>query len=182
MDLHNQRPMFKHIRVQILYPCRAQCSWCATHPKNPLFSRLYKEGISERVHNFYVEQINRLRPQQVFISGGEPLLYPEIASFLNDIQDATGQINLFTSYQFSKRERQYIPFDQMPWKKILLPLSKILLISLSSVMTKYAVSSSSRPLLIKPSPLPESWDVSKTRLGLYSNTIASGLPSVSQTA
>jgi organic radical activating enzyme len=120
MGARNQQPVFKHIRVQILYPCRAKCSWCATHPKNPLFNSLYKEGISERVHDFYVEQINRFRPQQVFISGGEPLLYPEIADFLNDIQDATGQINLFTSYQFSRRERQRISFDDMPWKKILL--------------------------------------------------------------
>jgi organic radical activating enzyme len=112
--------MFKHIRVQILYPCNAKCSWCATHPKNPLFSELYRDGISEQVHDFYVQTIRRFRPQQVFISGGEPLLYPEIARFLNDIKDATKQINLFTSYQFSEKLRQRMSFAQMPLDKMLI--------------------------------------------------------------
>lgn len=112
--------VFKHIRVQILYPCNARCSWCATHRKNPLFSQLYRDGISDEIHDFYVQVIRRFRPQKVFISGGEPLLYPKIADFLNDIQDATEQINLFTSYQFSDKLRQRIPFEQMPLDKILL--------------------------------------------------------------
>jgi organic radical activating enzyme len=118
--LSDQRGIFKHIRVQILYPCNAECSWCATHRKNPWFSELYRDGIAERVHQFYVQVIRRLRPQQVFISGGEPLLYPEIANFLNAIQDATKQINLFTSYQFSEKLRRRIPFSQMPLDKIAL--------------------------------------------------------------
>jgi organic radical activating enzyme len=114
------RGLFKHIRVQILYPCNAKCSWCATHRKNPLFSQLYKNGISDQIHDFYVQVIRRFRPQEVFISGGEPLLYPKIADFLNDIQVATEQINLFTSYQFSEKLCQRIPFGQMPQDKILL--------------------------------------------------------------
>ena len=116
----DDRGMFKHIRVQILYPCNAKCSWCATHRKNPLFSEMYKDGISKQVHDFYVQIIKRFRPQQVFISGGEPLLYPGVARFLNDIKDATKQINLFTSYQFSQKLRQRMSFEQMPLDKMLI--------------------------------------------------------------
>jgi organic radical activating enzyme len=112
--------MFRFIRVQILYPCNASCSWCATHRKNPLFRELYESGISEQIHAFYSQIIKQLKPEQVFVSGGEPLLYPEIAQFLNEIRDSTEQINLFTSYQFSKRLRSRIDFRDMPLDKIVL--------------------------------------------------------------
>ena len=112
--------VFKSIRVQILYPCNAHCSWCATRLKNPLFGELYQAGISDQVHDFYIEVIERLQPEAVFISGGEPLLYPRIAHFINAIQKHTKQINLFTSYQFSENLRQRIPFSQMPLDKVLL--------------------------------------------------------------
>lgn len=111
---------FKSIRIQILYPCNAQCSWCATRLKNPLFAELYQSGTSDQVHDFYVEVIRQLQPESVFVSGGEPLLYPRIADFLNDIVDYTEQINLFTSYQFSRKLRQQIPFIEMPLEKIML--------------------------------------------------------------
>ncbi len=111
--------MFDYIRLQIIYPCNAQCAWCATHRKNPWFGELYKEGVAERIHQFYIQVIRHFRPQQVFISGGEPLLYPEIARFLNDIKDNVVQINLFTSYQFSETARERIPFQAMPLDQIL---------------------------------------------------------------
>ena len=106
--------------MQILYPCKAHCSWCSRRLKNPLFGELYQSGISDRVHHFYLEVIERLRPEVVIVSGGEPLLYPRIAHFLNAIQEHTKQINLFISFQFSKKLRQQIPFAQMPLDKILL--------------------------------------------------------------
>ncbi len=56
----------------------------------------------------------------VFISGGEPLLYPRIAHFFNAIQEHTKQINLFIIFQFSKKLRQQIRFAQMTLDKILL--------------------------------------------------------------
>ena len=114
------RGAFKRIRIQILYPCNAHCSWCATRLKNPLFGELYQAGISDEIHDFYIKVIGRIQPEEVFISGGEPLLYQRIAHFLNAIQDYTQQINLFTSYQFSKSLRQRIPFSQMPMEKIVL--------------------------------------------------------------
>lgn len=110
--------MFRYIRVQILYPCRAKCAWCSTHRKNPLFSRLHREGLSEAIHAFYVDVIRRFSPEQVFISGGEPLLHPDIAAILNAIADSTQQINLFTSYQWSAGERKRMQLDRMPLDKI----------------------------------------------------------------
>ncbi|OGO06344.1 MAG: hypothetical protein A2Y73_03940 [Chloroflexi bacterium RBG_13_56_8] len=112
--------MFKQIRVQILYPCQARCAWCSTHRKNPLFEQLYRDGVSERVHQFYIATIQRLRPKEVFVSGGEPLLYPEIAAFLNAIADSTEHIEVFTSYQYSAETRGGIHFDQVPLSKITL--------------------------------------------------------------
>ena len=69
--------------------------------------------------NSIIQLIRHFRPRQVFISGGEPLLYPEIADFLNDIKDAVEQINLFTSYQFSETARERISFQAMPLDQIL---------------------------------------------------------------
>ena len=110
--------MFKYLRVQILYPCRARCSWCSTHRKNAMFHQLWKAGVSDRIHRFYVEAIRALQPGQVFLSGGEPILYPGIAGFLNDIKDHTGQINLFTSFQFPTAECDRIDFASMPLDKV----------------------------------------------------------------
>jgi hypothetical protein len=110
--------MFKYIRVQIVHPCRAKCAWCATHRKNKLFQQLVDNGMSDRIHDFYVEVIQHLRPREVFISGGEPLLHPRIADFLNAIKDHTQLINLFTSYQWSVHSRKKMEFDRMPLDKI----------------------------------------------------------------
>ena len=112
--------MFRFLRVQILYPCNAHCSWCATHRKNPLFRELHETGAAKKVNEFYSQVIRQLEPEQVFVSGGEPLLYPDITRFLNQIEDSTKQINVFTSYQFSKKLRQNIPFSDMPLDKIVL--------------------------------------------------------------
>jgi organic radical activating enzyme len=112
--------MFKYIRLQIIYPCRAQCAWCSTHRKNPLFFQLYRDGIADEIHRFYIETIRKFQPEEVFISGGEPLVYPEIASFLNAIKDSTQRINIFTSYQFSRKECMRIPFVEMPLEKVTL--------------------------------------------------------------
>lgn len=110
--------MFKYIRVQILFPCRARCQWCSTHRKNPLFKDLHKRGVSDIVHDFYVDIIRHFKPREVFISGGEPLIYPRIAEFLNAIAPSVEMINVFTSYQYSQTSRERIPFDRMPHDKL----------------------------------------------------------------
>jgi hypothetical protein len=81
---------------------------------------LYDTGVAETVHRFYIQVIQDLRPEQVFVSGGEPLLYPHIGEFLDAIADATQQINLFTSYQYSQEACDRIPFGRMPLEKIVL--------------------------------------------------------------
>ena len=111
---------FGQIRVQILYPCRGKCAWCSTHPKNALFERLYKNGTSDQVHGFYADAIRRLRPARVMVSGGEPLLLPEAGDLLEDIASSTRQIDLFTSFQFSTRERERMALDEMPTKQLVL--------------------------------------------------------------
>jgi len=110
--------MFRFVRVQVLYPCQGRCSWCATHRRNPLFLRLHERGIAGAIYDFYVDVISRLRPKEVFVSGGEPLLYPEIAELLQRIARHTPQINLFTSYQFSATTRQGIAVDRLPLDRI----------------------------------------------------------------
>lgn len=112
--------MFQYIRVQLLHPCRAKCQWCSTHKKNPLFQKLQETGVASTIHEEYIRLIKHFKPKEVFISGGEPLLDPEIASFLDSIKDSTQQINVFTSYQYSKGVRARVPFDEMPLDKICL--------------------------------------------------------------
>lgn len=110
--------MFASIRVQILYPCRGRCAWCATHRRNPLFAKLYREGTSKKVHDFYVDAIQRLRPREVILSGGEPLLYPELAWFLEAIQNGTDRIKVFCSYQYDAEDRDNIAWGQFPLDKM----------------------------------------------------------------
>ena len=95
--------MFQYIRVQIVHPCQAKCMWCSTHKKNPQFRALAKGGQAENFHQAYIDIIQRYRPKEVFISGGEPLLYPEIEHFLQEIADSTDVIHIFTSYQAPTR-------------------------------------------------------------------------------
>jgi len=110
--------MFRFLRVQIIHPCRAKCTWCATHKKNPLFQKLVDNGMAKQIHDFYIETIRRLKPEEVFISGGEPMLSPDIADFLNAIAPHVKLINLFTSYQWSAGDRKRMPLDRMPLDKI----------------------------------------------------------------
>jgi len=104
----------------MLYPCLAKCFWCNTYPKNSQFARFYQSGISRQVHQFYAEVIRALQPHEVFLSGGEPLLYPDLPWFLNAIKDATKRIHLFTSFQFSAAAWYQIPFGQLPLGKMTL--------------------------------------------------------------
>ena len=110
--------MFRYIRFQIVHPCRAQCSWCATHKKNPLFRRLVHSGASDQIHQFYQEVAAALKPREIFLSGGEPLLHPRIAPLLQELATHTERIHLFTSYQWSAHDLRAMPLAQLPLDKI----------------------------------------------------------------
>ena len=96
-----EQTVFKYIRIQMMHPCRARCAWCSTHRKNKLFQQLQDDGRSADFHQTYLDVLERFKPEEVFISGGEPLLEPTIETFLHDVARHTSRIHVFTSYQFS---------------------------------------------------------------------------------
>lgn len=106
--------MFEHIRIQMVQPCRAKCQWCSTHKKNPTFQNLVNSGEAEQFHEMYLETIDRYRPKEVFISGGEPLLYSNIESFLATIAPKVERIHLFSSYQFATKTISRIETMALP--------------------------------------------------------------------
>ena len=126
--------MFKSIRIQFVHPCRAQCAWCSTHRKNKVFQGLQDTGSALDFYATYLEVIDAHRPKELFISGGEPLLDPQIGHFLTQAATLVETIHLFTSYQFSRRamgEIMKIPmpdcitlnhtpiyFEPVRWKKL----------------------------------------------------------------
>ena len=112
--------MFQYIRVQMIHPCQAKCVWCSTYRKNPQFRALEKSGHAEDFHNAYIDIIAKYRPKEVFISGGEPLLYPKIESFLKTIAQHTEVIHIFTSYQFNRRVMDRFSKMSLPVDKIIL--------------------------------------------------------------
>ena len=106
--------MFNSIRVQLVHPCRARCAWCSTHKRNPTFQALADNGEAERFHAFYLEVLERFRPKELFVSGGEPLLYPKIESWLQQAASLVGRVHVFTSYQFSRKTMQQIATMRFP--------------------------------------------------------------------
>ena len=112
--------MFKFLRVQIVHPCQAKCAWCSTHFKNPRFSNLHRTGEAEDFHHFYREVAKQYQPKEVFVSGGEPLLYPGIGSFLRDLAANTSRIHVFTSYQFNQRTIERFAAMEIPHNKVVL--------------------------------------------------------------
>ncbi len=112
--------MFKYLRVQIVHPCRAKCAWCSTHKKNPTFQALHDSGEAEGFHDAYLQIIERYKPQEVFVSGGEPLLYPRIGEFLEEVAQHTEKIHVFTSYQYSRRVMERLSEIEMPADKVIL--------------------------------------------------------------
>ena len=111
--------MFKFIRIQVIHPCRAKCEWCSTHRKNPIFERLSNDGVRDSFHQTYLEIIEKYQPKEVFISGGEPLLSPDIEPLLSEIAKHTQTIHVFTSYQFSRRVMDKIARFKFPEQVVL---------------------------------------------------------------
>ena len=112
--------MFKYLRIQIVHPCQAKCAWCSTHRKNPRFSRLQRSGEAERFHDFYREVAEEIQPEEIFVSGGEPLLYPEIGPFLRDLSQHARLIHVFTSYQFNPAVIDRFAEAGVPSKQVIL--------------------------------------------------------------
>jgi organic radical activating enzyme len=112
--------MFKYIRVQIVHPCRAKCVWCSTHHKNPTFQALHDNGEAEKFHDLYADIIEHFKPEELFVSGGEPLLYPGIEAWLQRVAAATERrIHIFTSYQFSRAVTEKIAQMEFSEKVVL---------------------------------------------------------------
>ena len=112
--------MFRQLRVQIIHPCRAQCAWCSTHRKNPLFQALSDSGEAERYHDTYLEVIRHFEPEELFISGGEPLAYPGLASFLRAAAEVVRTIHVFTSYQFAPGVMERFGNQSLPTAQLVL--------------------------------------------------------------
>lgn len=104
----------------MIQPCRAQCAWCATHRKNALFARLRRAGQDARFHRFYAEAVRRLRPEQVFVSGGEPLLHPGLGVWVHAVEPYTAQVNLFTSFQYRLDEQLRAALARLPPDRVVL--------------------------------------------------------------
>ena len=116
----DKESMFQHVRIQIVEPCRAKCVWCATHKKNPTFRSLRDSGHAEEFHTLYKDLIKAIQPEELFISGGEPLLYKDIQAFLNEVSPYVSRIHLFTSYQFTKRVIDSLSSMNLPSQKLVL--------------------------------------------------------------
>ena len=112
--------MFKYLRVQIVHPCQAKCAWCSTHLKNPRFSKLHATGEAERFHQFYRQVAREHQPEEIFVSGGEPLLYPGIGEFLRDLSQHTKRIHVFTSYQFNAAVMERFAEADIPTDQVVL--------------------------------------------------------------
>ncbi len=104
----------------MIYPCQGKCVWCSTHKKNPVFKRLYEEGIAGVIHRFYADAVRHFRPKVVVLSGGEPLLYPALSAFLKQIAPFVERIDIFTSYQFNPADLERLHPDMLPLDKIVL--------------------------------------------------------------
>ncbi len=113
--------MFKNFRIQIIQPCRASCKWCGTYKKNRHFQELIDNGTAQAVHNFYQKAVLHFHPELLYISGGEPLLMPQIGKYMAQLaKGVTKNIFLFSSFQFPGKERENIELEGMPWDKVIL--------------------------------------------------------------
>jgi hypothetical protein len=113
--------VFKSLRIQVIQPCTAQCKWCGTYKKNPLFQKLLDKGVAEQIHDFYADTVEKIQPESLYVSGGEPLLLPGIGKYMKRLaENVQKRIFLFTSFQFSAKVRDNLDLEGMPWDKVIL--------------------------------------------------------------
>ncbi|MBU1221259.1 radical SAM protein [Myxococcota bacterium] len=113
--------MFKSLRIQVIQPCRARCKWCGTYKKNGLFQKLIDQGTAKKVHDFYLEAVERFKPESLYISGGEPILMEGIGKYLAELgKHVERRIFLFTSFQYSAQTRENLDLEGTPWDKVIL--------------------------------------------------------------
>ncbi|MGM0596743.1 MAG: hypothetical protein ACQES9_06860 [Myxococcota bacterium] len=112
--------MFKAVRIQVPQPCTARCKWCGTWKKNNFFTSLKNENLS-LILDTYSAIIREYRPKYLYVSGGEPILLPQIDKFLRQVAPwVKKSIYLFTSFQFSAKRRENLSLENMPWEKMIL--------------------------------------------------------------
>ncbi len=116
---------FDRVRIQMFFPCAASCKWCRTFLKNPTFARLSKSGLTEKVNEFYLEVLDRYRPNVLSISGGEAILYPGIVDFLEQAQRYVERLELFTSYQYPEWVLKKIDLSPIDPERLVLTHSTI---------------------------------------------------------
>lgn len=114
------RQNFDRIRIQIFFPCEGKCRWCNTYKKNKHFLKLYKSGLTEAANDFYFEILKRYRPKDLFISGGEPILYPKINEFVKRALLYVKNIYLYTSYQYDPDILNNLFSKSIPHKRLIL--------------------------------------------------------------
>ncbi len=105
---------FRSVRIQMIQPCHAHCAWCSTHKKNPVFKRLVQNSESQDFHAFYREVVELHQPEEVFVSGGEPLLSDDLPELLWAMADGPRRVHVFCSYQFSRKVMERISQLELP--------------------------------------------------------------------
>lgn len=110
--------MFQEMRVQVPYPCQGRCVWCSTYKKNSRFARLYRQGISSRIMDFYARVVADEQPRFLMLSGGEPILYPGISAFLEQVAPAVERIYLYTSFQYGQVDVSHLETARFPAEKL----------------------------------------------------------------
>ena len=98
----------------MIEPCHARCAWCSTHKKNPTFRSLVDSQEARAFHALYEEVIERHQPEELFISGGEPLLSDDLLPLLERVAHIPKNIHIFTSYQFGRRVMERIAQQRYP--------------------------------------------------------------------
>lgn len=105
---------FRSLRIQMIQPCRAHCAWCSTHKKNAKFQELVDSQESKRFHAFYREAIELHQPEEVFVSGGEPLLSEDLPELLESIAVGPKRVHVFCSFQFSRKTMDTVAQLSLP--------------------------------------------------------------------
>lgn len=119
--IEKRTSMFSSIRIQITHPCKAHCEWCNTWRKNNRFQELCSMGKTKQINDIYLKLIESFQPQTLYISGGEPILYPDIKKFLKKTAPFVKEkINIFTSFQFRNINQIILSLDGIPWEKVIL--------------------------------------------------------------
>src|SRR5215216_5437933 len=90
---------FKTLRISLTSLCNLQCSYCVTGNKNDKYSDTSKQQLSANKLFQIVQQLHViLHLQSIRLTGGEPLIYKDIISFTQQLQQlSVPEIKLTTN-------------------------------------------------------------------------------------